>query len=92
MDANLQARCSKYRFWGSESFLADQKHLYLQNMYKYDYATGPYLTSFAIKINMFLSFFGTDILTDTDTAMGPVVVGSKYLYLAQRASSNWPRM
>jgi hypothetical protein len=53
-----------------ESFFADQKHLYLQNMYKYDYATGPYLTSFAIKRNMFLSFFGTEIFTDIlDTAM-----------------------
>lgn len=43
-----------------ETFFADQKHLYLQNMYRYDYAAGPYLTSFAIKRNMFLCFFGTE--------------------------------
>ncbi|KAI7969663.1 hypothetical protein EIK77_005428 [Talaromyces pinophilus] len=44
-----------------ETFFADQKYLYLQNMYRYDYAKGPYLTSFAMKRNMFLCFFGTDV-------------------------------
>jgi hypothetical protein len=51
-----------------ESFFADQKHLYLPNMYRSDYATGPYLTSFAIKRNMFLSFFGTEFHPDDQDA------------------------
>lgn len=57
-----------------ESFFADQKHLYLPNMYNYDYAAGPYLTSFAIKRNMFLCFFGTTVPSDVlrDGAMDDV--------------------
>lgn len=60
---NLQSR---YRITDTESFFLDQKYLFLENIYSPNYTIQENITSFAVKQDIFHSFFSELDLTDIE--------------------------
>lgn len=60
---NLQSRCG---MTDTESFFLDQKYLFLENIYSPDHTIQENMTSFAVKRDIFRSFFSELDLTDME--------------------------